>query len=1082
MGLAGILLFLALAADGPGQKGQTGPPLPPVIFNEVHYHPARDADAEEEFLELHNRTGSEVDLQGWEIRGGVRFRFDRGVGPTSIPAGGYLVVARRPAGLSRVTGLPDVSIAGPYTGRLSNFRERLILVDGAGKEVESFEYSQDGAWPARADGLGSSLQRISSEAPASLPQNWTVGLGESSPRREERVLLENGARVRWFENPSGEDPHFSGDRPWYHPGFDDEQNGFRDGRLAIGFDVSNRGQQKWINTDATPARGLHSILVRIPFEVSRDLEGEDFPALYVDWDDGFVAWLNGVEIARRGMKVAPGTPPPFNGAYLADAIKAGGDESELPSYKRVWTGERGSLRPGRNVLAIGNYNASAASTDLFLTARLTVGGGGREADFSPGSPNSAASSVVPPLVTLLERVPRQPTSKDPVVLRARVDGMAMERVEVHYSHGSGEKSLPLLDDGRPPDLAAGDGLYACALPPAPDLTVVRFRIEARSGRGPPGVFPREGNPSSHAGYYVVDRPPRENEDLQVFHLLWRGDLKCGRGVWRTNSIFVEGGTAHLEVSFKNRGETSCSRPKPGMKVRFNKGDLYAGRKKLNLLGLWEDRSMLREKLAWDLLRDIGHPHCRAQPAAVYTWEGRFQGVYVALDEPGEGYLRLNGLNPSDGLWKCRSTFKSSGEFGGLKKVSAPDDDEDERDLADFAAKIHAFRGRDHLDFLLQNVDVEAMIEYQAVKCLISDEDGYAKNWFLFHGTKSDSRGRVLHRWTAHPWDLDLSFGQNSLGDDQVFTDKPPLMGTVDNARHGTGWNGLIEAVFGRRSEDYFIKALYGRIWALLEEKFNPEVLGEKIDRLEANTGDEARADLQRWPRWGAAPRDLDYHRQRIRSYIEARHEFLRSFLLSEHRTVGTDPGDPPPGRQSGQRRRPVAAVLRRFRYTPAPHLKITEVDYHPRGEEDFEFIEIRNLEKKAVDLSGWNIPAVDYVFPDGSEAPAESLFIVARRPERLAERHGKLPVPVFGPYPGRLSNEGEDLRLRDGGRYEDKVYFPETIDAVKYRSAPPWPQAAAGGGPSLELKSPSLDNDYPTSWRASPEPDGTPGRPPAPAR
>src|SRR6185503_19969148 len=304
-------------------------------------------------------------------------------------------------------------------------------------------------------------------------------------------LFENGALARRFENPTGQHPGFSGKRPWYHPDFDDMENGFRDGRLAIGFDISNRAQQKWINTDATPTRGLHSILIRIPFEVPRDLEGEDFPALYLDWDDGFVAWLNGVEIARRGMKVPPGTPPPWNGQYLADSLKAGGDESEAPSYKRVWLGQKGSLRPGRNVLAIANYNASASSTDLFLTARLTIGRTDSEADFSAGSPNPAASTVVPPLVTFLERVPARPTSKDPVVLRARVEGKGVERVDVFSNQGSGEKSLSLLDDGKAPDATAGDGIYAGALPPAPDLTVVRFRIEARSGRDPPGRFPRE---------------------------------------------------------------------------------------------------------------------------------------------------------------------------------------------------------------------------------------------------------------------------------------------------------------------------------------------------------------------------------------------------------------------------------------------------------------------------------------------------------------------------------------------------------------------------------------------------------------
>src|SRR5690348_478679 len=85
-----------------------------VIFNEIHYHPverpafnaagnsvfqgtttlADFSNDVHEFVELNNPSGEVVDLSGWRIAGGVEFTFPSG---TSIPAGGFLVVAKNPA-------------------------------------------------------------------------------------------------------------------------------------------------------------------------------------------------------------------------------------------------------------------------------------------------------------------------------------------------------------------------------------------------------------------------------------------------------------------------------------------------------------------------------------------------------------------------------------------------------------------------------------------------------------------------------------------------------------------------------------------------------------------------------------------------------------------------------------------------------------------------------------------------------------------------------------------------------------------------------------------------------------------------
>ena len=130
-----------------------------------------------------------------------------------------------------------------------------------------------------------------------------------------------------------------------------------------------------------------------------------------------------------------------------------------------------------------------------------------------------------------------------------------------------------------------------------------------------------------------------------------------------------------------------------------------------------------------------------------------------------------------------------------------------------------------------------------------------------------------------------------------------------------------------------------------------------------------------------------------------------------------------------------------------------------------------------MDISGWNVPALGFSFPAGSEAPAGATIVLARDPVALMARHENLSRRlVFGPYPGRLSNQGEALRLRDSGRYQGKQIFPETIDGVKYGDRSPWPTAADGEGSSLELKDLSLNNDLPGSWRASSRQGGSPGR------
>ena len=173
------------------------PKIGPVIINEVMYHPANDTD---EFIELANVTGAAVLLYDpvrqantWKIDGGVTYTFATGV---SIPANGYLlVVGTDPTSFRLRYGVPpEVTIVGPFTGRLDNAGNNVKLYRPGDPDplppylvpyylVDRVEYKDAAPWPVQPDGLGPSLQRASASAYGNDPVNWGVSPDEGTPGR-----------------------------------------------------------------------------------------------------------------------------------------------------------------------------------------------------------------------------------------------------------------------------------------------------------------------------------------------------------------------------------------------------------------------------------------------------------------------------------------------------------------------------------------------------------------------------------------------------------------------------------------------------------------------------------------------------------------------------------------------------------------------------------------------------------------------------------------------------------------------------------------------------------------------------------
>ncbi|MFT4876454.1 MAG: hypothetical protein ACI8ZQ_000164, partial [Bacteroidia bacterium] len=147
---------------------------------------------------------------------------------------------------------------------------------------------------------------------------------------------------------------------WIQPSFD--ANAWSEGQGGFGYDDGD---------DNTTIEATPSVYIRKTFNLV-DTSVIKHLILQADYDDAFVAYLNGVEIARSNIGTV-GTPPAFDA--LATTFKeANLYLGELPeSYEFRPTNFRSFIKQGSNILAIQIHNQSLTSSDLSSNFFLTLG-------------------------------------------------------------------------------------------------------------------------------------------------------------------------------------------------------------------------------------------------------------------------------------------------------------------------------------------------------------------------------------------------------------------------------------------------------------------------------------------------------------------------------------------------------------------------------------------------------------------------------------------------------------------------------------------------------------------------------------
>ena len=160
------------------------------------------------------------------------------------------------------------------------------------------------------------------------------------------------------------------------------------------------------------------------------------------------------------------------------------------------------------------------------------------------------------------------------------------------------------------------------------------------------------------------------------------------------------------------------------------------------------------------------------------------------------------------------------------------------------------------------------------------------------------------------------------------------------------------------------------------------------------------------------------------------------------------------------------------------YLRITEIMYHPPDpgpgspylQEEFEFIEFKNIGPVAINLTGVHFTnGLEFAFgaANRTNLNAGETLILAKNLAAFAYRYPTV-TNVTGPYIGSLNNGGETLRLDDA--------VGEKILEVTYNNS--WYRMTDGNGFSLVI----VDENAPfdtwgdqSSWRYSSQFNGSPG-------
>jgi hypothetical protein len=643
-----------------------------------------------------------------------------------------------------------------------------------------------------------------------------------------------------------------------------------------------------------------SAYIRVPMNIATasDLESIDALKLRMQYDDGFVAYLNGVEIARRNAPGSVGAAPAYNAAATADRSKTQGltvEEIDVSAFASA-------LQVGDNMLAIHALNVSAADGDFLLAPQLvatkiitSLDVGVLDAP-TPRSANSLVTSLAPTIDT----PGRTFTGSLSVTITPGIAGD-----QIYYTlDGTTPTAASTLYAG-PISLTASRQLRAIGIRPGRSPSPIVGESYVRLAADAAGF-------SSNLPIVVLDgynTPSIPSTGYGSYSLLtFDTSTETGRSALASTASNVS------RTGIRIRGASSAGADK--QQFRLETHDQSGDDLDLSLFGMpsdsdwvlggeanWE-KSLIRNSLMFDLGRDAGLLAPRYRPVEVFMNRdgddleaSDYVGVYLMMEDikisddrvdipeldasdTGEpditgGYIIHFEGSAVDGTqtlagWNSLELEDASSYTVAQRAYISNYVNEFDNVLSgpDFADPANGYA---------KYIDVDSFVNTMIIAELGRDQDAYVRSNYLY----KDRGGKLVE---GPLWDKDLTLG----------------VGCCFDNRNTAGWQyqqnynrGLEQN--GGDNPDWFVKLMADpnfaikfrdRWFELRQSSFSDAALDALVDAQTTIVQEAAARNFARWPVLNvgqafAGPNTATWPEQitALKSWLHARTAWIDSQLL-----------------------------------------------------------------------------------------------------------------------------------------------------------------------------------------------------------
>tara|TARA_R110002050_G_scaffold184238_1_gene317641 strand:- start:32888 stop:34330 length:1443 start_codon:yes stop_codon:yes gene_type:complete len=265
---------------------------------------------------------------------------------------------------------------------------------------------------------------------------------------------------------------------------------------------------------------------------------------------------------------------------------------------------------------------------------------------------------------------------------------------------------------------------------------------------------------------------------------------------------------------------------------------FYGFKKLSLKNNYNDKSMLREKVATDVFRDAGIASSHAAFYAVYVDHGdgpQYFGVYTLVEEVDDTVIDTQFSDNDGNLYKPDGDGASFAQGTFTEDVFVKKTNEDEADFSDIQSVFTALHAADRTTdpetwrANLESVfDTDTFLKYLAVNTVIQNWDTYGRmthNYYLYNNPDTEKLSWI-------PWDNNEALqngnreGSLALDFSDLNDTEWPLIGYLyEDATYRAKYDGYVQEVVDNAFNVSTMQSKYAVYSALVEPYANLEVSG-----------------------------------------------------------------------------------------------------------------------------------------------------------------------------------------------------------------------------------------------------------------